>query len=379
MALPVHIPILKAKEGEFKAISRLDDVTSRKIIPMFEMGRITESIRERKYFRDSRTPVTSYLDRIIDKANEAWAGRPAMVDGFEWPANARTERGDHVIAYMVARMRALHMPITPVVGYDRWADLEYRAAMRSIEPGSGGAVCFRLDSTAIDDAAEPEHFQDVISNMLSSLDLHAASCPALLDFGDVSIDSMSVEKIVASASDVIRQLHSLGFIRFIVAGCSMPRSIDLAVDSQDTDGFLLRKEALVWQSLRFEFPSLSIMSGDYGLRGPTTAEVRSRYTNGKIRYSVRNQMHIIRGHPFINDHSFVQMKDLAERLIRTNSYIGSSFSWGDDQILLCTLGLASGNLSHWIAVDTNHHLVFVVQEAEEFERAFRRQGAEQAR
>jgi hypothetical protein len=124
--------------------------------------------------------------------------------------------------------------------------------------------------------------------------------------------------------------------------------------------------------LRMEFPDLNIVNGDYGLRGPTTTEIRSKYTNGKIRHTIEKQIFVVRGHPFLNDHSFVQMHELAERLTKSRHYLGDGFSWGDSQILLCSLGLAKGDLSHWIAVDTSHHLTFVVQEVEEFERVFSR-------
>jgi hypothetical protein len=62
------------------------------------------------------------------------------------------------------------------------------------------------------------------------------------------------------------------------------------------------------------------------------------------------------------------MYGLAETVVRSEHFLGDGFSWGDSQIVLCSRQRALGNLGRWIAIDTNHHLTFVVHEVEEFER-----------
>lgn len=366
--LPRHTAILKANEGELQALRNLDEGTARKILPLFEIGRMTDAIRERKYIQTSSTPTMTYLNRKLDAVGLAWPRHPAMVDGYEWPADARTESGDHVIAHMVERLRAAGVSVIPVVGYDRWGNAEYRAGLQSISPRQDGHYCLRLDTSALDDAAEPELFNDAITEIVEELELDPVRCSILLDFADIAMGGMSIERLVERADDVIQQLQVFGFQYYIIAGCSLPRTIDLAVDTRDSVGAVLRKEMLVWQTLRLNFPKLDIVSGDYGVRGPTTTEARSKYTNGKIRYTIKNQIVVARGHPFIDDHSYAQMHDLAAVVAKSRHYLGSRFSWGDQQVLLRSRGGAPGSTTQWIAIDTNHHLSFVVQEVEEFER-----------
>lgn len=366
--LPTHTAILKANEGELTALSKLDDRIAHKIAPLFEVGRLTDAIRERKYIKTSSTPTMTYLNRKLDAVSLAWSSRPAMVDGYEWPADARTENGEHVIAYMVERLRIAGVSVIPVVGYDRWANAAYRAAIQSITPRDDGHYCLRLDTSALDDAAEPEHFNEAIERIVDELELDPSRCSVLLDFADIAMDAMSIERLVETASIVIRQLKTFEFRYYVIAGCSLPRTIDLAVETRDSVGAILRKEMLAWQALRLNFPELAILSGDYGVRGPTTSEIRSTHTNGKIRYTIKNQLFIARGHPFTIDHSYVQMHGLSTVVAESRHYLGERFSWGDSEIRLRSGGGTPGSTTQWIAIDTNHHLCFVVQEVEEFER-----------
>lgn len=372
MPIATHTPILKVKKGELQALATLDDRTADRVIPIFEVGRLTDAIRARRYMRESRTPTISYLDRSLAGISEVWGNRVAMIDGFEWAPQARTESGTPVIPYMVDTLRRSGTPVVPIAGYDRWSNLDYREGLSGIEPHRGREWCFRFDRTAIEDASEPEFFSENVLDMLTVLGVHPGDCTALLDLGDISMPTASIEDITGEAIQVLDTLQALGFESFVFAGCSMPRTINLAVDTPDSDGSLIRKEMLVWQALRSELRRVTIGFGDYALRGPTTSEYPSKYTNGKIRHTIRNRFFVVRGHPFRNDGSHVQMEDLARRLMASGNYLGPEFSWGDDQIELASRGLARRDLGHWIAVDTNHHLTFVVQEVEEFERAIAR-------
>lgn len=368
--LPSHVSILKANRAELDALAHLDSRTARKVRPLFEIGRLTDAIRERKYIRESSAPTMTYLNRVFYAVGKAWSARSAMVDGYHWPADARAENGEHIISYIVKGLRAKGVSVIPVVGYDRWGNAAYKFGLKAIPAPDDGHFCLRLDSSAVEDSAEPEHFQETIADIVGELELDPSRCSILLDFADISVDAMSVEMLVARADEIIRQLqHEFGFGHYIVAGCSIPRSIDLAVSSRDSAGMLLRKEMLTWQALRLSVPEVPLVSGDYGVRGPTTTEAHSKYTNGKIRYTIKKQIFVVRGHAFTEDHSNVQMSALAAAVVRSPHFFGENFSWGDGQIQLCSRQGAFGNPGTWIAIDTNHHLVSVVQEVDEFERA----------
>lgn len=368
---PIHVVILKPNQGELGAIKSLNDSTMRKLLLCFDVGRLTDKIRERKFIKRSKTPVIAYLNYITNNIAEALQFRPdtqVMIDGFQWPADSLAENGDHVVAYMTSRLRSFGVAVIPVIGYDRWGHSDYRAGLKNIQPESNGEVCLRLDSSAFEDLAEPGHFRSIIAEMIDELQLFPYACSILFDFGDISGNSKSVEVVLREAASAIRLLRPKGFNRFVLAGCSLPRTIDLAVPEQDSTGVIWRKEILVWQALRTEFRNVDIMSGDYGVRGPTTSEAPSKYTNGKIRHTINKQIFVVRGHPFSYDGGYTQMHGLSDIVVRSPHFLGESFSWGDRQIARCRSRLTPGGSTRWISIDTCHHLTFVVQEVEEFER-----------
>jgi hypothetical protein len=367
--LPSHVSILKANKGELEALAHLDSRTAAKTIPLFEIGRLTEAIRQRKYIQQSRTPTITHLNRVLDAVGNVWSSRHAMVDGYHWSADASTENGEHVIAYMIARLRAKNVSVIPVLGYDRWGNAAYRFGLKAIPARDDGHFCLRLDSSAVEDAAEPELFQETIRDIVDALELDPSRCSVLLDFADISSGTTSIEALIQKSDNIIRHLEEdFGFSHYIIAGCSIPRSINLAIGTRDSAGMVLRKEMLAWQALRLSIPDVPLVSGDYGVRGPTTIEAPSKYTNGKIRYTTKKQTFVVRGHAFIEDHSNVQMSRLAKAVVKSPHFLGENFSWGDGQIKICSDRGAFGSPGTWIAIDTNHHLVFAVQEVEEFER-----------
>jgi hypothetical protein len=299
---PIHVPVLRANQGELDALRNLAGGTAHKILPLFEIGRLTDAIRQTKYIQNSRTPTMVHLERVLNRVGNVWSNRQALVDAFQWPADAHAESGGHVIPYMVARLRAMGVSVIPVIGYDRWGNTEYRSGLQAIPAREDGHYCLRFDSSAVEDAAEPPHFRKTILNIVDELELDPTRCSAVLDFADISPDTMSLDTLAANASDMIHQLQAFGLRHYVIMGCSLPRTINLAVSNRDSVGMVLRKEMLVWQMLRVEFPKLVIVSGDYGVRGPTTTETPSKYTNGKIRHTVKKQIFVVRGHPFTDDH-----------------------------------------------------------------------------
>jgi hypothetical protein len=364
-----HIVILKAKEGEFNALKNLDASTSDRVIPFFDIGRITADTYARQYMQKSSAPISTYLDRVITGIYSAWPTRPAMIDMYQWKPDASVEGGSHVLAYVVDSLSKMGMPVLPVIGYDRWQDAVYRQSFIGILQGKDYNCCIRLDSTALEDLAEPDLLRDNLQSIVDALGLFTDKCYILIDFDDVSVPQKSVETLLDQSRGMLAILENFAFKNIIIAGCSIPKTIDLAVQKRDSVSTVIRKEMLVWQTLRLERPERPLLTGDYGVRGPTTIEAPSRYTNGKIRYAVKGAVFIARGHPFSNDGNHSQMHGLATIVAASNHFLSGQFSWGDSQILIRMASLKPGSPSDWIAIDTNHHLSFVVSEAEEFEQS----------
>lgn len=365
---PTYVPLLKALKSEFQAVAEMSKKDMQRSLPLFEVSRIGTNILEAKRFESCSEIKTAYLNEVCSGISEVWAGRLAMVDAYHWAADATIENGEHIIPYIYSTLTTMGVSIIPVIGYDRWEDNSYRLALQSYNVAPDGSYCLRLDTTAIDDSAEPEFFQENITTILDDLNLEPIRCSVLIDFGDVT--NSTVEALTAKAIAIINQLSNFGFQYFITSGCSLPKTIDAAVKKVDSVGFVARREMLLWQALRKEKTSTPIIYGDYGVRGPSTNEgVKSKHTNGKIRYTIDKQFFVVRGHSMSLPGKGEQMYTLAQTLVASSHYMGEPFSWGDWRIAECSRKKFKGAAAQWITIDTSHHMAYAVSEVEEFERS----------
>lgn len=148
----------------------------------------------------------------------------------------------------------------------------------------------------------------------------------------------------------------------------MPKSVDLAVKKRDSTARVIRKEMLLWQALRTEFSGISLVFGDYGVRGPGSNDaIRNPNANAKIRYTCDKAFLVSRGHSIVGGWA-LQMPAVAAAIANAKEFL-PGFSWGDQVIADCSNGRPVKNgHGKWIAYDTSHHLTFVVEEVREFER-----------
>lgn len=362
-----YIPIYKAKPGEFKAVAKAKKAHDRRMLPLFEICRIGKSVREAKRFKECTALTCAYLDEVADQISQVRKGKSVMVDAFQWKADSVTETGEHILPYVYSRLESLGVSVIPVIGYDRWDSDVYRISMQNFEVKDGSYYCLRLDSHAIEDAEDPVFFEERILDILAELEVEPVQCAVLLDFGDIT--AASIEDLIASAERVMQVVATMGFKFFATAGCSLPSTIDKAVKNQDSAGKVVRKEMLLWQTMRVSYPDVRWLFSDYGVRGPNTADdIISPHTNGKIRHTIDRSYYVVRGHSVQFGDGGAQMYNLAKKVVDSDYYMGEDFSWGDEQILACSqIKTGPGNSTTWIAIDTSHHLAWVVAEVEEFE------------
>lgn len=370
--IPAYVPLLKALPSELEAVRKIPAADASRIHPLFDICRIPTFNQYRKapkWFLNSTAPTAEFIERAVQKLVAVWSRKRAMIDAYFWAANTTVENGEHVLAYAYRRLHEEGLKVIPVVGYERWDNAEYRAAMASLECIEAPYWCLRLDVHAIDDAADPNAFSAQIESILDELGLDPANCAVLVDFGDMT--NISVEQMLYGLQDVLNGVDHYGFMFVATAGCSMPAMINFAVKEENSVGHVLRREMHGWQAARRGNPSFKLVYGDYGVRGPTSNEgMPNKHGNAKIRYTTSGSYHIARGCSTFNKPYGQQTQGLALKIIGSKHYMGSSFSWGDEIIHQASLGKRVGE-SHakWIAYDTSHHIAYALAEVREFERA----------
>lgn len=359
----VYVPILKAKQGEFDAISHLSERTKQQIIPLFD-------IHQQKAKSES---LESFLCKIASGIARVMKDKPIFVDLSKWSPNAQTEGGEHVIPYLRNRLDHGGVIVNPVVRYGSWHDPVYVNAMKSLRLEKGCNYCIRLnmDNSTIEDVkADPDYVAERLNNIVEQLEINPHDIYLLIDFGDISSLRRSIEGMINETRQIISLAQNIGFSQFMLAGASLPTSINHAVRERDSEGLVLRKEMITWQALLSENPRLNITFADYGVHNPNSFDESGygKNANGKIRYTIDQKCFIARGHQlYSTGNKFRQFCDLAQVITGSEHYCGKEFSWGDEQILLhSNPDSNSGSQTTWISIDTNHHIETVVMEILEF-------------
>lgn len=363
---PIYLPILKSLTSEYEASKNMDEAYAAVIHPLFDVPVISENRQKAKKYQNSFTPKSDYLDEVAESIAKSWKGDVVLADDFNWAPDTTVETGEHVMAHLYAGLKARGVNVAPVVGYDRWDDPLYQLAMRGLDLSGAPYVCFRLEASAVEDAAEPDIFHDRMQEMLEDMQLSPAECAVLLDLGDLT--SKPLIDITSDATRVLALLSGYRFRFIATAGSSMPKSVDLAVKKKDSTAKVIRKEMLLWQALRTEFGGIPLVFGDYGVRGPGSNDgIRNPNANAKIRYTCDKAFLVSRGHSVAGGWA-LQMPAVAAEIVSSKEFL-PSFSWGDQVIANCSSGLPVKNgHGKWIAYDTSHHLAFIVEEVREFER-----------
>ncbi|MGB0892974.1 MAG: beta family protein [Parashewanella sp.] len=370
---PKYVPVLKAKKGEFDALSNLSSSVTRGMLPLFELPKLTNKMLQGKLYSSVSNPTELFVRNNASNVASVMNGASVMLDISKWSPSSTIENGEHILGFYSSQLSNYGCEVIPVVGYDRWEDKEYSLVLRSLSQRYE-KFCIRLESYAFDDMVEVGPFIDMLDEMISYLDLDVSSCSVILDFADVT--RMSIIDIEEKAKESIELLSPYGFGFISIAGCSISPDINGMVPETNSEGLVVRKEMAAWQTLKSFHPQENIVFGDYGISSPQVGdEIIAPDANGKIRYTILGKYFVVRGYSRQQGEKGAQMYGLCKKLIASPYYLGVSFSWGDNMIARCANEDIKGSTTQWVSIDTNHHATFVMQEVLEFERGLAHQRA----
>lgn len=361
MKSKLYVPILKAKPNELKALDKTTDIRVGKIVPLLEVPNPNTTA---KYYTNEEFPKLSYVDKISNQIAKVMEGKKVYIDGNEFFDSTYTETGEHVYLSLHEKLTLAGVNTVPVVGIDRWVISDYRKSIMDVD--SNGEYLIRIDKDMIEDSYDEEYFTGQFEEVLSDLKALPKNCGVLVDLGDVC--NSSIDEIINDVNNVLNLLSSFGFSYHILAGCSIPSSINEAVSKKDSSAIVIRKEMVVWKAIYESNVIENLIFGDYCVRGPNSATSGIfPDVNGKIRYTIDDAYFISRGHSQREVDKWGQMRDVSKRVIESGYFVGREYSWADDYIYQCYKGtLPTGGAGTWIGVDTNHHLAYVVDEVHQF-------------
>jgi len=366
----IYVPIMRAKQGEFDAISHLSEVDKAKITPWFDVSMLNDE-KKKKLKERGEPPVTTYLNSVANGIANACNRQQVFIDLPHWPTNSQTEQGEHVISHMVEKLTSMGVRVNPVIDYESWEDQVYANAFYKMNLPQGQSFCIRLNmnvDTIEDLLSDPNHIKDHIETIIGRLNINLRQSVVLIDFADISSENKTVPDMIEETTKSIELLRKFNFNKIMMAGCSLPPFISNAIKTQNSTGVVIRKEMVAWQALLQDASNLNLNFADYCVRGPSSFEGGFGNTNGKIRYTIDKNYFVARGYQLSKGLKGAQYYELAEKVINSGHYQGRAFSWADDRIFRCSEKEFKGNASNWIAIDTNHHIRTILVELFEFQQ-----------
>lgn len=352
-----YVPILKGKEGEFRALSKMSSRLRNGITPLIDIPRIDLNV-------DTGRPVCTveiHMDKKAKKISACWPkNQSIIVDGYDLEVDLATSDGVHFMDYLFRKLRWNRTNAIPAIGLDRYTNPEYLQAIQKIVNEDRRGVCVRLLK---EDMETPRDTYTILKEIVALLRLPASKVHLLLDLRSVS--ESEVDEVADIATYFLSDLPSAnGWQMVTIAASGFPENLGCV--GPDSVKYLARSELLVYRKLRFNknmikrFPSF----GDYGICHPDLLDFDPRIhrPSAAIRYTLEKDWLIIKARS-LKKYKFNQFFTLSDKLRKRPEFYGSGFSWGDNYISECAdCAVGCGNLMTWRQVGTNHHLTLVSEQ-----------------
>ena len=340
-----YYPILKAKQGEIQALKELKTTTKASTFPILQIPPPNMSRPERGEEaviipHDSKS-ITTCIRRI-----KSLSGIHCFLD----PTPARLSKA--LIHNAVRAMAALPNPPAPVI--ELQGSDSYLAAYRA-DIGEPETYCLRLPNEASIDA----NIVSTIQRALRHYGLSVENGFLLLDVADVSTTAANIIVYGHDAIKMFQRTARLPFIEQVLASGAFPITFPQTAPSWVPLPYP-RRDMELWRMVNAQ---IGVSYGDYAVSNPNNEPMPSYSGSPKARYTARTDFVVVKGvkvdaRPFTMSEQYHRISKIVKA---TTVYSGPGFSWGDGRIDGCCdpTSTSNGNLTTWVAINTNHHIEFV--------------------
>lgn len=352
--MPHYMPLLKAKAGEFTAISHLSARTRAGLLPLIDIPKVDMDWDENR----PRKTLEAHLHAKAKRISQAWGpSQPIIVDLFDIVLDERTSDGEHPVPYIAKRLRELGVKSIPTTGLDRNSD--FNEAVKKVADRDERGVCIRLLTEDIELAHQ---LGDKLMDLLGQLGARTADCHVVLDLRSIlGANITALQQTVLQCLPRISPLNRWRTVSLVASG--LPRTVSEVLGPGDS-GYVSRPELELWERAR-KYAGSDLIYGDYGTVHPDLiyedSRVLARNMGPNIRYTLNRQWLVIRGHPFQrHPEGFKQYHQMARKLVEGPEFMGPSFSYGDRYVFDKARYVGGpGNPQTWITMSTSHHLALV--------------------
>ncbi len=345
----IYLPILKWKQGERIALSKLTPAQRSGLLPVLELPAINSAHDGAAL----RSALPAYLAKVIKEMNNTFTGEQVVGVDSRWLAPGYSKQ----IALLAMVCKSLSgkvaCGIVPVIS--ETALMSNAADISKFD--DHGAYVLRLQTTSIEPLQIVPLVKLATDNGLKKRNLHLV----IDQFAIVKEDSAAKHAAVVPYIDaaLAAQCSSV-----TVAGGSFPINL-MGYKQGEFD--IPRVEWRVWERLKADPAYKNLRFGDYTVThpGPIPDDVDPTKMNPSvaIRYARDRDWKLYKAGGFKKG-APNQYRGLCNLLISDpTAYSGPAFSDGDDRYEKAAVGtIGNGNPSSWRRDATSHHLVFTADQ-----------------
>lgn len=345
-----YVPVIKGKQNDLKAASRIRDETKPFVKPLVELIPVPSDVF-----------IDDHLEKFAHNVVKHLSNVELFVDFYGFKPGANLQSGIDATIGGFRLLRSMGVYVTPTYGFER--DDSLWTPLRTEVQKIGRGFCFRVDIDDLDDRSE-ETWAAILERS-AELGLTPKSVDIFLDL-----------RYVGNSSTEDLKNMVLDFLAFMPTGAKY-RSIILSGSSalkhvgevpKDGLGEIERKELRLWIQLQMDLHGFQkVIYSDYGVVNPEFSIAGpNKNANAKIRYTTSGKIKVYRGHRLMDAPGYKQYHTLSEEVRNSDDYMTREFSVGDRYLDDCAdMNVKSGNLGTWVFNDMNHHVQFAALQTRE--------------
>ena len=283
-----YVPILKGKDGEFRALELLPTMAKRNITPFIDITRQEPDFTTGR----PREKIEVYLAKKAKKIRKAWSlDRELFVDVFDLDLGLRTSSGVHFSTFLFSCLRTLQVKSVPVIGLDRSEDIDYINAIAEIASTDKFGVCIRLLQ---DDLESSKETYNHVSDLVRALGLSRKGTDMLMDFRSLSMTD--IDEVADTATGFLANLpNTMDWRTITLSASGFPQDLGgispSSIDAVPRTEFDLRFELSRRGRKIRRMPTFS----DYGICHPDILDFDPRYTpSAAIRYTIEREWLVLK-------------------------------------------------------------------------------------
>ena len=348
----LYVPILKAKEGEFKGLETIKKENLKKISPLFEIPSIPWNYEDDAEGKS----IDSHLEKMGKKIFDAIGDTPFFVDSRYIDGDRTMENGLHHMEYLFQDFRDRQLHAIPVITLSKM--IVYQTVVKKIQNLDRNGICLRIELSDL----TKKDFNIELTSFLESMEVEFDNVDLLIDLKNIKDEDQDLLLLTLESVINIKLPNLDQWRNLIVSGTSFPEN--LSQIGANTVDRINRIEWNLFNDLLGNGLKRIPIYSDYTVANTEITEMDPRIItmSASLRYTHENYWLIVRGRS-VKTHGWEQYYNLCSDLLKRPEYMGVDFSWGDFYIQECAhRKVGTGNATTWRKVGTNHHIEYVLNQ-----------------